>query len=76
MTQYTYLNNNNPVSQVENPKRDVPLGIMISLLLSCILYVGVSLVITGMVPYYDIDVSSPLATAFNGKTKKQQYIAS
>eukprot|EP00850_Spirogloea_muscicola_P003653 SM000015S01153 [mRNA] locus=s15:29038:33722:- [translate_table: standard] len=44
--------------------RDLPIGIMVSLAVCTILYVAVSLVITGMVPFAEIDPSSPLADAF------------
>eukprot|EP00850_Spirogloea_muscicola_P015620 SM000121S26017 [mRNA] locus=s121:337011:341663:+ [translate_table: standard] len=44
--------------------RDLPIGIMVSLAVCTILYVAVSLVITGMVPFDEIDPSSPLADAF------------
>eukprot|EP00850_Spirogloea_muscicola_P021703 SM000258S09119 [mRNA] locus=s258:92515:97200:- [translate_table: standard] len=44
--------------------RDLPIGIMVSLAVCTVLYVAVSLVITGMVPFDEIDPSSPLADAF------------
>lgn len=50
--------------EVKNPKRDLPIGIVASLLISTLLYMLVSAAITLMVPYTDIDLNSPLATAF------------
>lgn len=48
-----------------NPKRDVPIGILVSLVLCTILYVGVSLTLTGMVSYTELDVPAPIATAID-----------
>lgn len=47
-----------------NPKKDVPFGILVSLLICTILYVLVSLVLTGMVNYTDLDITAPMAVAF------------
>ncbi len=46
------------------PQRDVPFGILASLFLCTLLYIAVSLVITGMVPYPEIDEDAAVATAF------------
>jgi len=51
--------------EVERPGRDLPLGIVGTLLIATVLYVAVSLVITGMVPYFRIDKNAPLAVAFS-----------
>ncbi len=48
----------------KRPQRDVPVGIFASLGVCTLLYVAVSLVITGMVKYNHIDTAAPLATAF------------
>jgi amino acid transporter len=45
-------------------QRDLPLAILVSLIACAVLYVGVSLVVTGMVPYYALDGAAPLASAF------------
>ena len=50
--------------EVENPERDLPRGILASLVICTILYISVSAVITGMVPYHLIDRGAPLAAAF------------
>ena len=50
--------------EAKNPQRDLPIGIIGSLIICTILYAAVSLVITGMVKYTDIDTSAALATAF------------
>lgn len=51
-------------------QRDLPLGIIGSLLVCIILYVGVCLVITGMVPYQYLGADAPLAEAFASKGLK------
>ncbi len=50
--------------ETRKPQRDVPIGIFGSLALCTALYIGVSLVVTGMVRYNHINVAAPLATAF------------
>ncbi|WP_167101744.1 amino acid permease [Mycobacterium sp. DL592] len=50
--------------ETKNPQRDMPIGIFASLGICTILYVAVSLVVTGMVKYTDIKVDAPLAEAF------------
>ncbi len=50
--------------EARNPKRDVPIGIIASLLICTVLYLAVAAVLTGMVPYQQIDVDAPVAVAF------------
>jgi basic amino acid/polyamine antiporter, APA family len=50
--------------EAKKPQRDLPVGIFASLLICTVLYVAVSLVVTGMVKYNHINVKAPLATAF------------
>jgi APA family basic amino acid/polyamine antiporter len=50
--------------EAKNPQRDVPLGIIVSLVLCTLLYIGVVAVLTGMVPYDQIDINAPVADAF------------
>jgi len=50
--------------EARNPQRDVPIGILASLALCTVLYVLVAAVLTGMVPYRQIDVDAPVAHAF------------
>ncbi|MCF6472975.1 amino acid permease [Nonomuraea sp. MG754425] len=47
-----------------NPQRDVPRGIIGSLIICTILYVAVSLVVVGMQRYSDLSTSAPLSDAF------------
>lgn len=51
-------------------QRDLPVGIIVSLLICVLLYVGVCLVITGMVPYKFLGEDAPLAEAFTAKGLK------
>ncbi|PVG83827.1 amino acid permease [Nocardioides gansuensis] len=53
--------------ETRNPQRNVPIGILGSLAIVTVLYIAVSLVVTGMQNYQDIDPndSAPLATAFD-----------
>lgn len=50
--------------EAKNPKRDIPLGILGSLVICTILYIAISLVLIGMVPYTKLDPSASLAKAF------------
>lgn len=52
--------------ETKNPQRDVPIGILGSLAIVTVLYAAVSLVVTGLRSYKDIDPDSaaPLADAF------------
>jgi APA family basic amino acid/polyamine antiporter len=50
--------------EARNPKRDVPIGIVASLLICTLLYILVAGVLTGMVPYDKINVKAPVSDAF------------
>ncbi|MEJ3749450.1 amino acid permease [Actinomycetes bacterium KLBMP 9797] len=50
--------------ETRNPQRDVPRGILGSLLICTTLYVAVSLVVVGMRKYTELDTAAPLAAAF------------
>ncbi|MBK7819366.1 MAG: amino acid permease [Sphingobacteriaceae bacterium] len=49
-----------------NPKKDVPFAIIASLVICTALYILVSLVLTGMVKYDQLDKAAPVASAFSG----------
>ena len=53
--------------EAKNPQKDVPFGIITSLIVCTILYILVALVLTGMVNYKDIDIKAPIAAAFGAK---------
>src|SRR5213079_658154 len=50
--------------EAKNPQRDLPIGIITSLLVCTVLYILVSAVLTGMVPWRDINIEAPIARAF------------
>jgi APA family basic amino acid/polyamine antiporter len=50
--------------EARNPSKDVPIGILASLLICTILYIAVIAVLTGMVPYNRIDLGAPVSRAF------------
>ena len=50
--------------EAKNPKRDVPIGIIASLLICTILYIAVVAVLTGMVRYDQISVDAGVSDAF------------
>jgi APA family basic amino acid/polyamine antiporter len=50
--------------ETKKPQRDLPIGIFGSLAIITVLYVAVSLVVTGMVKFNQIKVDAPLAAAF------------
>lgn len=52
--------------EAKNPKKDVPFAIVMSLVICTILYIIVSLVLTGMVKYNQLDLKAPVASAFEG----------
>ncbi|MGE3713040.1 MAG: amino acid permease, partial [Alphaproteobacteria bacterium] len=49
--------------EAKNPQRDMPIGIIGSLIVCTILYMMVSAVLTGIVPYTILDVPDPMAVA-------------
>ncbi|HVN44521.1 MAG TPA: amino acid permease [Steroidobacteraceae bacterium] len=51
--------------ETRNPQRDMPIGILASLVICTILYVLVSAILTGMVNYRELDVAAPVALALD-----------
>jgi APA family basic amino acid/polyamine antiporter len=51
--------------EAKNPERDMPIGILGSLVVCTILYILVSLVLTGLVSYKTLNVSAPVALAID-----------
>lgn len=49
------------VDEAHNPQRDVPLGILTSLIFCTLIYIAVSGLLTGIVSYTELNVSSPVA---------------
>lgn len=46
------------------PRRDVPIGVIVTICLLTLLYIGVAAAVVGMVPYDRISVSAPISEAF------------
>jgi APA family basic amino acid/polyamine antiporter len=49
--------------EVRNPQKNMPIGIIASLLVCTVLYIAVSAILTGIVPYQKLDVKNPVAFA-------------
>ncbi len=50
--------------EAKNPQRDLPIGIIASLLICTFLYIAVAAVLTGMVPWRNVNIEAPIARAF------------
>ncbi|MET6997437.1 amino acid permease [Chitinophaga defluvii] len=48
-----------------NPQRDLPKGMIYSLVICTVLYILIAFVLTGMVPYSTLNVNDPLAFVFD-----------
>jgi APA family basic amino acid/polyamine antiporter len=51
--------------ETKNPQRDLPIGMIASLVVCTIIYILVAVVLTGLVPYTMLGTAEPLATAFS-----------
>jgi APA family basic amino acid/polyamine antiporter len=64
---FAYIGFDSVATQTEearHPQRDVPFAIVATLILCTVLYIAVVAVVTGMVPYKELDMSAPVADAF------------
>ncbi|MHB8283461.1 MAG: amino acid permease [Caulobacteraceae bacterium] len=52
-------------SEARMPQRDIPIGILGALLVSTLLYIAVSLVMTGLAPFRSLNVADPIAVAIH-----------
>ncbi|WP_190815272.1 amino acid permease [Saccharopolyspora pogona] len=59
--------------ETKHPKRDLPVGLLGSLIVCTLLYIAVAVVLTAMVDYRQIDEAAPLAAAF--QTVGQPWVA-
>jgi APA family basic amino acid/polyamine antiporter len=50
--------------EAKNPQRDLPIGIIVSLVICTLLYILVAGVLTGMVRWQDVNIEAPIAEAF------------
>ena len=51
--------------EARNPQRDMPIGIIASLVVCTLIYIAVTVVLTGIAPYASLNVSDPMAFALN-----------
>lgn len=51
--------------ETKNPKRDMPIGILVSLAVCIVLYITVAAVLTGIVNYKELNVPAPVALAID-----------
>ena len=51
--------------EAAHPQRDLPVGIIASLLICTVLYIAVALVLLGIVPYRELNVADPLAVGID-----------
>jgi APA family basic amino acid/polyamine antiporter len=63
--------------ECENPQRDIPKGMIYSLVICTVLYILIAIVLTGMVSYKNLQVADPLAYVFRAvHLNKISYIIS
>jgi APA family basic amino acid/polyamine antiporter len=51
--------------EARNPQRDLPIGILGSLLICTVLYILVAITLTGVVDYHELSVPAPIAVGIN-----------
>jgi len=59
-----FENSTTLATEVKDPKRYMPGGVMMTLVTAISLYMLSSLIITGMIPFYEIDAKTPFFSAF------------
>ena len=63
--------------ECENPQRDIPKGMIYSLIICTVLYILIAIVLTGMVSYKNLQVADPLSYVFRAvHLNKISYIIS
>ncbi len=53
--------------EAKNPQRDLPIGMILSLFICTLLYIGIAAVLTGMVPWAQVNIEAPITHAFQDK---------
>ena len=59
--------------EAKNPQRDLPLGMLMSLILCTIIYILMALVMTGVVPYKLLGVADPVAVGVDAIVAKHGW---
>jgi APA family basic amino acid/polyamine antiporter len=60
--------------EAKNPQRDLPIGILASLAVCTVLYIAMSLVMTGMVPFQELNVAEPVYVALDAAGPKLAWL--
>ena len=53
-------------AEARNPQKTIPRGLLLTVIISTILYVSIGLVLTGLVHYQTLDVADPISKAIEG----------
>jgi len=61
--------------EAKDPKRDMPFGIIMSLIICTVLYILVALVMTGMTPWNSLGTAEPMLTALQGASGSPRLLA-
>jgi len=61
--------------EAKNPQRDLPKGLIWSLAICAVLYIGVTAVLTGIVHYTELDVSAPIALAIDRTNESLAWLS-
>lgn len=59
--------------EAKNPQRDLPIGMLASLILCTIIYILMALVMTGVVPYKELGVADPVAVGVDAIVAKNNW---
>jgi basic amino acid/polyamine antiporter, APA family len=60
--------------EAKNPRRDIPLAIILSLGICTLLYVGMAYVMTGIAPYTSLNVANPVYVALDDADKSLAWL--
>ncbi|MGA0706979.1 MAG: amino acid permease [Steroidobacteraceae bacterium] len=60
--------------EVKNPKRDLPIGILGTLVICTLIYIAVCLVMTGLVSYRELGVAEPMAVALDAAGEELAWL--
>jgi basic amino acid/polyamine antiporter, APA family len=60
--------------EARNPQRTVPVGLLATVLISTALYVAIGLVLTGVVPYANLNVADPLSEAVRAEGQGASWL--
>lgn len=61
--------------ECKNPRRDLPIAMMLSLVICTVLYIALALVLTGMISYTKLNVGDPLAFVFGPEGANIPWVA-